>query len=80
MQQALEDAACRLIQWAVAQTGVSEVCIGGGVGLNVKMNSRIFALPEVTDVFAHPLCADSGQAAGAALVTCHRETGRCHRR
>jgi carbamoyltransferase len=75
VQQALEDAACRLIRWGIAQTGVSDVCIGGGVGLNVKMNSRIFALPEVTDVFAHPLCADNGQAAGAALVTCHRETG-----
>jgi carbamoyltransferase len=75
VQQALEDAACRLIRWAVTETGVSQVCVGGGVGLNVKMNSRIFALPEVSDVFAHPLCADSGQAAGAALVTCHRETG-----
>jgi carbamoyltransferase len=74
VQQALEDAACRLVRWAVAETGVRNVCIGGGVGLNVKMNSRIFELPEVADVFGHPLCADNGQAAGAALVTCHRET------
>lgn len=39
------------------------------------MNSRIFELPEVEDVFAHPLCADSGGAAGAALVACHDATG-----
>ncbi|MDX3228651.1 carbamoyltransferase [Streptomyces sp. ME19-01-6] len=75
VQQALEEAVCRLIRWAVRETGIPQVCIGGGVGLNVKMNSRIFELPEVADVFAHPLCADSGAAAGAALVTCYQETG-----
>jgi carbamoyltransferase len=75
VQRELEEAVGRLVRWAVEETGVGNVCVGGGVGLNVKMNSRIFDLPSVTDVFAHPLCADNGQAAGAALVTCHRETG-----
>jgi carbamoyltransferase len=75
VQRELEEAACRLVRWAVRETGVRNVCVGGGVGLNVKMNSRIFDLTEVDDVFAHPLCADNGQAAGAALVTCYRETG-----
>ncbi|KOX30115.1 nodulation protein [Saccharothrix sp. NRRL B-16348] len=75
VQTALEEAACRLVSWAVRETGVRDVCVGGGVGLNVKMNARLLALPEVDRVFAHPLCADSGAAAGAALVTCHRETG-----
>ncbi|GII92840.1 carbamoyltransferase family protein [Sinosporangium siamense] len=79
VQEALEEAACRLVRWAVLETGTTDVCIGGGVGLNVKMNSRIHALPEVANVFAHPLCADSGQAAGAALVTCFRETGAAPR-
>jgi carbamoyltransferase len=75
VQQALDEAACRLVRWAIRETGVRNVCIGGGVGLNVTMNSRILDLPEVTDVFVHPLCADNGQAAGAALVTCHEATG-----
>jgi carbamoyltransferase len=75
VQRELEEAAGRLVRWAVEETGVGNVCVGGGVGLNVKMNSRIFDLPGVSDVFAHPLCADNGQAAGAALVTCYRETG-----
>ncbi|WP_242588233.1 carbamoyltransferase family protein [Streptomyces albidoflavus] len=75
VQEALEEAACRLVRWAIAETGVRNVCIGGGVAHNVKMNSRVFELPEVEDVFAHPLCADSGGAAGAALVLCHTETG-----
>jgi carbamoyltransferase len=75
VQYALEEAAVRLVRWAVRETGARNVCVGGGVGLNVKMNARLFDLPEVDDVFAHPLCADSGQAAGAALVACHRDTG-----
>lgn len=75
VQDALEDAVCRIVLDAVAATGIRTVCVGGGVGLNVKLSSRIFELDEVDDVFAHPLCADNGTAAGAALVTCHQDTG-----
>ncbi|MEY9912935.1 putative NodU family carbamoyl transferase [Catenulispora sp. MAP12-49] len=75
VQSEIEEAACRLVRWAVQETGISTVCLGGGVAQNVKMNSAIFAMDEVSDVFAHPLCSDSGAAAGAALVTCFRETG-----
>ncbi|MFB6394244.1 carbamoyltransferase [Polymorphospora lycopeni] len=76
VQHALEEAASRLVRWAVRETGVGNVCVGGGVGLNVRMNSRLLDLPEVADVFAHPLCADGGGAAGAALVASFRQTGR----
>jgi carbamoyltransferase len=75
VQNALEEAATRLVRWAIIETGVSKVCVGGGVGLNVKMNARLAELPEVTDVFANPLCADGGAAAGAALVACYQTTG-----
>ncbi|MFE7580059.1 carbamoyltransferase [Streptomyces gardneri] len=74
VQEALEEAMCRLVSWAVEVTGISDVCIGGGIAHNVKMNSRVFQLDQVTDVFAHPLCADSGAAAGAALVACFEQT------
>ncbi|WP_378730427.1 carbamoyltransferase [Nocardia brasiliensis] len=72
-QIATEQAACRLVSWAVRETGVSTVCLGGGVAMNVKMNARIAMLPEVDRVFAHPGCADNGAAAGAALVACHAD-------
>lgn len=74
-QRATELTAARLVTWAVAQTGFSRVCLGGGVAMNVKMNTRIAAMPEVTEVFAHPACSDNGAAAGAALAVCHQETG-----
>lgn len=75
-QRALERAACRLAEWAVRETGVADVCIGGGVGMNVTMNAAVATLPAVRRVFAHPGCADNGAAAGAALAACYADTGR----
>lgn len=75
VQAALEGAVTRLVSRAANATGLRNLCIGGGVGLNVKMNSELFALDGIDRVFAHPLCSDSGAAAGAALGACWRETG-----
>ena len=74
-QAALEQAVSRLVIWGVRHTGIHEVCVGGGVGLNVKMNSRLFEHPEIDDLFAQPLCSDSGAAIGAALAACQHQTG-----
>lgn len=72
VQHVLETTVCRLVSWAVQTTGIQDVCLGGGVCLNVKMNSKIFAMNEVKRVFAHPLCSDSGSAAAAALAVCEQ--------
>jgi carbamoyltransferase len=76
VQQSLEEHVERLIRWAIEETGVRKVCIGGGVGLNVKMNSRLFHLDGVEDVFAHPLCSDGGAAQGSALATAFHLAGQ----
>jgi carbamoyltransferase len=68
VQAKLEDAACALIEYGIKKTGHRKITIGGGVGLNVKMNSRLFELAGVHDVWANPLCSDGGAAVGAALV------------
>lgn len=75
VQLELEDAVCRLVKWGMQELAVHNLCIGGGVGLNVKMNSRLFALDCVHDLFAQPLCSDGGAAAGAALGACWQLTG-----
>lgn len=71
-QYVLEEAILRLVQWAVKETGIRNICIGGGVGLNIKMNSRLQALPEVNEIFPHPLCSDGGAALGAALAASYQ--------
>ena len=68
VQSILEDNVIRIITWAVNKTKIRNICVGGGVGLNVKLNSRIFQHKDVRDVFAHPLCGDSGAACGSALL------------
>jgi carbamoyltransferase len=75
VQDALEVAVERLVVWAVRATGLTRICVGGGVGLNVKLNSRLFEHPEIEDVFVQPLCSDGGAAVGAALVACHQAEG-----
>ncbi|MDP3994151.1 MAG: carbamoyltransferase C-terminal domain-containing protein [Candidatus Doudnabacteria bacterium] len=75
LQKKLEEAAVRLVHWGISKTGIQNVCVGGGVGHNIKMNNAIFALPEVESIFVHPLCSDLGGAAGAALAACFNETG-----
>ena len=75
VQNELEQAVCRLVEWGVAETGLHNVCVGGGVGLNVKMNSKLFSLDCVHDFFAQPLCSDGGASAGAALGACWQITG-----
>jgi carbamoyltransferase len=76
VQQELENAVCRLVEWGVNEVGVHNVCVGGGVGLNVKMNSRLFSLGCVHDLFAQPLCSDGGASVGAALGACWQLLGK----
>ena len=75
VQAKLEQAACAVIENGIQKTGLTNITIGGGVGLNVKMNSRLFDLPDVADVWANPLCSDGGAAVGAALLAEHNTTG-----
>lgn len=74
-QKTLEEAVCRLVTWGVETLRVGNVCIGGGVALNVKLNSRILGLEQVRDLFAQPLCSDGGAAAGAALAAGWERSG-----
>ncbi len=75
VQKKLEEAVNRLALWAISETGIQNVCVGGGIAHNIKMNSAIFLLPEVGRIFAHPLCNDAGTAAGVALAASFQETG-----
>lgn len=76
VQEALERAALDMVRWGQKKTGATNLCIGGGVGLNVKMNTKLFEVQGISRIFPHPLCADSGAAAGAALVACWHQTGK----
>jgi carbamoyltransferase len=66
-QRLLEETVLRLLVHFRRETGLTRLCIGGGVGLNVKMNSRIRRSGLFQDVFAFPIPNDSGLAIGASV-------------
>lgn len=80
LQDQVEQVLCALVQAIVSITGVSEVCMAGGVALNCVANDRIRRLPEVTGLFVPPPASDRGQALGNALYGLHHLTGELPRR
>lgn len=75
-QRALEAAVLRLLEHFRAETGLANLCMAGGVALNVKMNSRIRESGMFDEVFIHPIPSDPGTGIGAALGLWRDATGR----
>ena len=73
-QRLLEDTVVRLVRHFARETGLTTLCVGGGVGLNVKLNSRLHR--ELDHVWAFPIPSDSGLAIGAAIAHWVGATGR----
>jgi carbamoyltransferase len=68
IQKLLEDVSLGLIEYYLGdilkETG--KLCFAGGVALNVKLNQRIIAMPDVQELFVQPAASDAGTAIGAA--------------
>ena len=68
IQRLLEDVSLDLIDHYLGdllkETG--KLCFAGGVALNVKLNQRIIAMPDVHELFVQPAASDAGTAIGAA--------------
>ncbi len=68
IQKLLEETSLALVETYLGdilrETG--RLCFAGGVALNVKLNQRLMALPEVNELFVQPAASDAGTAVGAA--------------
>ena len=67
LQATLERAGLNLARWLHRETGMSRLCVAGGVALNSVMNGRILLETPFEEFFAQPASADDGSALGAAL-------------
>lgn len=67
VQKHLESVVQQMLTYWVNKTEVKNLCISGGIGLNVKMNGAIYSSGIVDGLFTYPLCSDAGQSIGAAL-------------
>jgi carbamoyltransferase len=68
VQKQTQEQVGNLIEWAVNKTGIKNVCVSGGYGLNVVANGYyISRFPDV-DFFFEPLADDTGNSLGAAML------------
>ena len=67
-QRALEIIAANYVRYYVQRTGIDAVVFAGGVAANVKLNQRIFEIPEVHRIFIYPNMGDGGCGTGAAFL------------
>jgi carbamoyltransferase len=72
-QHVLEEVLVRYVRHYVQRTGARHLCIAGGVCANVKLNQRLFEIPEVERFFVFPHMSDGGLGWGAAMWAWHRE-------
>ena len=67
VQRVLEDTLIGIARMLHAETGLSDLCLGGGVALNGVANARVLAEAGFERVFVPPAPGDAGCALGAAL-------------
>jgi carbamoyltransferase len=76
VQLVTEEAILKMVNYAYKSTGLKNLCIAGGVGLNSKANGRILREGPFENVFIQPAAGDSGGALGAALYVYHVLLGK----
>ena len=67
LQVVVDDVMVKLATSVVTRTGVSRLCLAGGVALNCVANGEILRRAPVSDLFVQPAAGDAGGAMGAAL-------------
>ena len=67
VQRVLEDTLVDIARGLHEETGLTDLCFGGGVALNGVANARILAESGFERVFVPPAPGDAGCALGAAL-------------
>jgi len=66
-QRVLEDILLDIAQGLQRETGLADLCLGGGVALNGVANARLLAESGFQRIFVPPAPGDAGCALGAAL-------------
>jgi carbamoyltransferase len=71
IQTVTEEIILNLVRAVHDQTGLSKLCLAGGVALNSVANGRILNETPFDDVYIQPAAGDGGGALGAALHFWH---------
>ena len=68
VQRALETSVRRVVDSARRDTGIDDVCLGGGVSLNCSSNGALYAGGAARSLSLFPAAGDNGLPVGAALM------------
>ena len=74
-QERFEEVMVDYVKQALLESGMTRVCLAGGVFANVKLNQRILAIDGVEAVFVHPGMSDLGISMGVGLQFLAEERG-----
>jgi len=75
LQALLEEIVLNLLRVVAAKTGLTDVCLSGGVALNCTMNGKILSKTPFERVYIQPAAHDAGTSLGAALYVKHQILG-----
>src|SRR5215468_2517090 len=76
IQVVVEEIVLRMAGYAHRRTGLSRLCMAGGVALNSVANGRVLREAPFEELYVQPAAGDSGGALGAALWGYHAVLGR----
>lgn len=68
VQASYENAVTNFVEYAIAKTGVANLCIAGGGGLNCTANGKLLKSSSIKNIFVPPFPNDTGCSYGAACV------------
>jgi carbamoyltransferase len=75
LQALLEEVVLSLLCRIAQRTGLTDLCLAGGVALNCTMNGKILRQTPFERVYIQPAAYDAGTALGAALYVKHHILG-----
>ncbi|MDB4949548.1 MAG: hypothetical protein JWM27_2197 [Gemmatimonadetes bacterium] len=79
IQRVTEDALLKTVRDLHRRTGLTQLCMAGGVALNAVANGRILRESPFEEVYVQPAAGDAGGAVGAALYAYHVLLGQPRR-
>ena len=75
LQALLEEIVLGLLRSIAQKTGLTDLCLAGGVALNCTMNGKILSETPFKRVYIQPASYDAGTSLGAALYVKHHTFG-----
>lgn len=75
IQAITEEAMLKMVGYVHRETGMTKLCMAGGVALNCVANGRILREGPFEDIWIQPAAGDAGGAIGIALAIWHRYLG-----